>query len=182
MRENSLYYCIGFGRPADGRAAFADFSGREDCYGAKSDQWQRNEAHPALFASVSSGRLRAAGIPVSYQDIYGSDPNEAAIAELAVAFTSGDEAVTACLQRYGMDLCCAIVSLVNLLDVRAVRLGGFPYLLGEPFAELLRSILAEKFHILTSTGALNLQLFDCKYEDVRKAAVLQTLEAIFSRH
>ena len=131
----------------------------------------------ALFA-----RLRAAGIPVSYQDIYGSDPNEAAIAELAVAFTSGDEAVTACLQRYGMDLCCAIVSLVNLLDVRAVRLGGFPYLLGEPFAELLRSILAEKFHILTSTGELELQLFDCKYEDVRKAAVLQTLEAIFSKH
>ena len=99
-----------------------------------------------------------------------------------MAFISGDEAVTACLQRYGMDLCCAIVSLVNLLDVRAVRLGGFPYLLGEPFAELLRSILAEKFHILTSTGALNLQLFDCKYEDVREAAVLQTLEAIFSRH
>lgn len=131
----------------------------------------------ALFA-----RLRAAGIPVSYQDIYGSDPNEAAITELAAAFISGDEAVTACLQSYGRDLCCAIVSLVNLLDVRAVRLGGFPYLLGEQFAELLRSILAEKFHILTSTGALNLQLFDCKYEDVRKAAVLQTLEAIFSRH
>lgn len=43
-------------------------------------------------------------------------------------------------------------------------------------------VLAEKFHILTSTGALNLQLFDCKYEDVRKAAVLQTLEAIFSKH
>lgn len=115
-----------------------------------------------------------AGIPVSYQDIYGSDPNEAAIAELAVAFASGDEAVTVCLQSYGRDLCCAIVSLVNLLDVRAVRPGGFPYLLGEPFAE--------KFHILTSTGALNLQLFDCKYEDVRKAAVLQTLEAIFSKH
>lgn len=100
----------------------------------------------------------------------------------AAAFTSGDEAVTACLQRYGMDLCCAIVSLVNLLDVRAVRLGGFPYLLGEPFAELLRSILAEKFHILTSTGELELQLFDCKYEDVRKTAILQTLEAIFSKH
>ena len=100
----------------------------------------------------------------------------------AAAFASGDEAVTACLQRYGMDLCCAIVSLVNLLDVRAVRLGGFPYLLGEPFAELLRSILAEKFHILTSTGALNLQLFDCKYEDVRKTAILQAFEAIFSRH
>ena len=43
-------------------------------------------------------------------------------------------------------------------------------------------VFAEKFHILTSTGALNLQLFDCKYEDVRKAAVLQTLEAIFSKH
>ena len=43
-------------------------------------------------------------------------------------------------------------------------------------------VLAEKFHILTSTGALNLQLFDCKYEDVRKAAVLQMLEAIFSKH
>lgn len=43
-------------------------------------------------------------------------------------------------------------------------------------------VLAEKFHILTSTGVLNLQLFDCKYEDVRKAAVLQTLEAIFSKH
>ena len=100
----------------------------------------------------------------------------------AAAFTYGDEAVTACLQRYGMDLCCAIVSLVNLLDVRAVRPGGFPYLLGEPFAELLRSILAEDFHILTSTGKLELQLFDCKYEDVRKTAVLQTLEAIFSKH
>ena len=43
-------------------------------------------------------------------------------------------------------------------------------------------VLAEKFHILTSTGALNLQLFDCKYEDVRKAAVLQMLEAIFAKH
>lgn len=92
----------------------------------------------------------------------------------AAAFASGDEAVTVCLQSYGRDLCCAIVSLVNLLDVRAVRPGGFPYLLGEPFAE--------KFHILTSTGARNLQLFDCKYEDVRKTAILQAFEAIFSKH
>ena len=50
----------------------------------------------------------------------------------AAAFTSGDEAVTVCLQSYGRDLCCAVVSLVNLLDVRAVRLGGSPYLLGAP--------------------------------------------------
>ena len=100
----------------------------------------------------------------------------------AAAFASGDEAVTACLQSYGRDLCCAMVSLVNLLGARAVRLGGFPYLLGEPFAVLLRKILAGEFHILTSTGELEFQLFDCKYEDVRKAAVLQTLEAIFSKH
>ena len=75
-----------------------------------------------------------------------------------------------------------MVSLVNLLGARAVRLGGFPYLLGEPFAVLLRKILAGEFHILTSTGELEFQLFDCKYEDVRKAAVLQTLEKAFSNH
>lgn len=65
---------------------------------------------------------------------------------------------------------------------RAVRLGGFPYLLGKPFAELLHSILAGEFRVLTYTGELELQLFDCKYEDVRKAAVLQTLEKAFSNH
>lgn len=127
-------------------------------------------------------RLRAAGVDVSYQDTYGSDQNETVMGEIAARFAAGDTAVTACLRSYGQDLCCALVSLVNLLDVRAIRLGGLLHLLGEPFAQLLRQTLAADYHILTSAKQLDIRLFDCQYEDARKAAVMQTLEAIFSAH
>lgn len=71
----------------------------------------------------------------------------------------------------------------DLIKVKAVDARGKPTACRPSRRGVSRNgVLAEKFHILTSTGALNLQLFDCKYEDVRKAAVLRTLEAIFSKH
>ena len=86
-----------------------------------------------------------------------------------------------CLHAYARDLDCALVSLVNLLGVRAVRLGGLPQQLGAPFLLLLQRTLRQEFHVLTASQQLDLQLFDCRAEDVRQAAVMQTLQAIFSR-
>ena len=65
--------------------------------------------------------------------------------------------------------------------MRAVRLGGLPQQLGAPFLMLLQRTLRQEFRILTASQQLDLRLFDCRAEDVRQAAVMQTLQAIFSR-
>ena len=132
-------------------------------------------------ATALLARLRAAGFTPSGEVPDGVEPLDAQLRQIAKAFSDGDAAVRSCLHAYARDLDCALVSLVNLLGVRAVRLGGLPQQLGAPFLLLLQRTLRQEFHVLTASQQLDLQLFDCRAEDVRQAAVMQTLQAIFSR-
>ena len=132
-------------------------------------------------ATALLARLRAAGFTPSGEVPDGVEPLDAQLRQIAKAFSDGDAAVRSCLHAYARDLDCALVSLVNLLGVRAVRLGGLPQQLGSPFLLLLQRTLRQEFHVLTASQQLDLQLFDCRAEDVRQAAVMQTLQAIFSR-
>lgn len=132
-------------------------------------------------ATALIARLRAVGFTPSGEVPDGVEPLDAQLRQIAKAFSDGDAAVRSCLHAYARDLDCALVSLVNLLGVRAVRLGGLPQQLGAPFLLLLQRTLRQEFHVLTASQQLDLQLFDCRAEDVRQAAVMQTLQAIFSR-
>lgn len=132
-------------------------------------------------ATALLARLKAAGFTPSGEVPDGVEPLDAQLRQIAKAFFDGDAAVRSCLHAYARDLDCALVSLVNLLGVRAVRLGGLPQQLGAPFLLLLQRTLRQEFHVLTASQQLDLQLFDCRAEDVRQAAVMQTLQAIFSR-
>ena len=132
-------------------------------------------------ATALLARLKAAGFTPDCEVPDGVEPLDAQLRQIAKAFSDGDAAVRSCLHAYARDLDCALVSLVNLLGVRAVRLGGLPQQLGAPFLLLLQRTLRQEFHVLTASQQLDLQLFDCRAEDVRQAAVMQTLQAIFSR-
>lgn len=132
-------------------------------------------------ATALLARLKVAGFTPDCEVPDGVEPLDAQLRQIAKAFSDGDAAVRSCLHAYARDLDCALVSLVNLLGVRAVRLGGLPQQLGSPFLLLLQRTLRQEFHVLTASQQLDLQLFDCRAEDVRQAAVMQTLQAIFSR-
>ena len=132
-------------------------------------------------ATALLARLKTAGFTPDCEVPDGVEPLDAQLRQIAKAFSDGDAAVRSCLHAYARDLDCALVSLVNLLGVRAVRLGGLPQQLGAPFLLLLQRTLRQEFHVLTASQQLDLQLFDCRAEDVRQAAVMQTLQAIFSR-
>ena len=132
-------------------------------------------------ATALLARLKAAGFTPDCEVPDGVEPLDAQLRQIAKALSDGDAAVRSCLHASARDLDCALVSLVNLLGVRAVRLGGLPQQLGAPFLLLLQRTLRQEFHVLTASQQLDLQLFDCRAEDVRQAAVMQTLQAIFSR-
>ena len=99
--------------------------------------------------------------------------------QVARALEAGDGAVIAVLEDYVYALCCGIISIVNLFAVRSVQIGGAVRILGDRFAQMLRHTLSTRFHILTSSHELTLELFDDDYESSRKAAVMLMMERIF---
>lgn len=130
---------------------------------------------PALFREIN----RRTSLSLTYQDTFGADCNHAAMEQVAAAFHAGVPAVAAVLRDYARDLCCGIVSIVNLFAIRSVHIGGAVYALGEPFLKLLEETLRSGFHIVTNSRELKLRLFDDDYESSRKAAVMRTMEQIF---
>ena len=130
---------------------------------------------PALFRAIN----QRTSLNLDFQDDYGADCNQDAMAKVAAAFLAGDEDVAAVIKDYVYALCCGIISIVNLFAIRSVRIGGAVRSLGKPFAEMLRKTLETEFHIMTNAGALNVELFDDDYESSRQAAVMLILERIF---
>lgn len=117
-----------------------------------------------------------------FSSVYGADCNPKAMELVAKAFHRGDAAVTAVLQEYTYALCCGIISIVNLFAVRSVHLGGAVRILGEPFAEMVRQTLLEKFRVLTGSETVTVELFDDDFEASRKAAVMLSMERLFRRN
>ena len=130
---------------------------------------------PALFRRINE----QTGLRLDFQETYGADCNHAAMQQVARALEAGDGAVIAVLEDYVYALCCGITSIVNLFAVRSVHIGGAVRILGDRFAQMLRHTLSTRFHILTSSHELTLELFDDDYESSRKAAVMLMMERIF---
>ena len=130
---------------------------------------------PALFRAIN----QRTSLNLEFQDDYGADCNQDAMAKVAAAFLAGDEDVATVIKDYVYALSCGITSVVNLFGIRSVRIGGAVRALGDPFANILRKTLETEFHIMTSAGSLTVELFDDDYESSRQAAVMLTLERIF---
>lgn len=131
----------------------------------------------ALFRQIG----QRTSLPLEYQDTYGSAENIAAMEQVARAFQNGDDAVTGVVQEFAHALCCGIVSIVNLFAVRAVYIGGAVRQLGQPFVELLETMLARDFRIITNSRTVHCALFDDDLEASRQAAVMLTMERLFQR-
>ena len=102
--------------------------------------------------------------------------------QVADAFSRGDPEVTAVVKDFARALCSGIVSIVNLFGLQSVYIGGAVRLLGEPFIQLIRELLAQHFRIITNTQAVQCALFDDDLEASRKAAVTLTMERLFQRN
>ena len=133
---------------------------------------------PALFQAIN----RQTDLQLEYQTTYGAECNRIAISQVAAALDAGDEKVCRVVSDFARSLCCGIISMVNLLAIRSVYLGGAVHLLGEPFLAMMEKILAQDFQVITNSRALQLFLFEDDLEAARKAAVVLTLERLFQKN
>lgn len=130
---------------------------------------------PALFRMINKNT----DLNLFYEDVYGAECNQTAMAAVAEAFHRGDPAVVQVMEEFSYALCCGIVSIVNLFAVRSVYIGGAIHPLAKPFTDLLSKTLREQFCILTNSGQVTIDLFDDDLEASRKAAVMLTTDAVF---
>lgn len=133
---------------------------------------------PALFQAIND----RTDLQLEYQNTYGAECNRVAILQVAAALAAGDEKVCQVVSDFARNLCSGIISMVNLLAVRSVYLGGAVHLLGEPFRAMMEKILEEEFQVITNSRALQLFLFEDDLESSRKAAVVLTLEQLFQKN
>lgn len=136
------------------------------------------EAYCSTFALLKDITEKTS-LKLSYDNDYGSELNLTAMQQVAEAFRQGQEDVSAVIYDFAFNLCSGLLSIVNLLAIRSVYLGGIAALLGEPFMDLLRRILLEHFRVVTKDGSIILDTFDDDFENTRKAAVALILEHIF---
>lgn len=130
---------------------------------------------PKLFQALNE----QGGMALAYSQAFGSDLNTANMALIREQLEKGNPRVQSVLQDYARTLCVAISSIVNLLNVRSVHISGDIALLGEPFLTILRDTYYTLCHSLSNSGQLKLELFVNDYEQVRLAATIMCLDALF---
>ena len=132
---------------------------------------------PKLFQALNE----QGGMALAYSQDFGSDLNTANMALIKEQLEKGNPRVQAVLQDYAQTLCTAISSISNLLNVRSVHISGDIALLGEPFLTILRNTYRTLCHPMSSTALTRLELFVNDYEQVRLAATIMCLDAIFRK-
>ena len=132
---------------------------------------------PKLFEALN----QRAGLNLEYSESFGSDLNTENMSIVADLLAQRNPKVTEVLQQYTDALCYALGSISNMLGVRSVHIGGDIALLGEPFLEMLRNSLYTNFVPLNNADRVRIELFVNDYEQVRSAATLMCLDAIFRK-
>jgi len=132
---------------------------------------------PTLFQHLNE----RAGMGLEYSQEFGSDLNTANMSVIAAELKTGNPAVQEVMREYARIFCTAVGSTVNLLGVRSVHVGGDIALLGEPFLQMLRDVFHENFQPLNKSDKVHLELFVNDYEQVRLAATIMCLDAIFRK-
>ncbi len=132
---------------------------------------------PKLFQRLNE----AAGLGLQYSETFGSDLNTSNMAVIARHLDQGSPQVCQVIREYTGVLAMAIGSVANLMGVRSVHVGGDIALLGQPFLDMLRQALRDQFVPLNRIDRLQAELFVNDYEQVRLAATLMCLDAIFRK-
>ena len=132
---------------------------------------------PKLFAALNE----KAGLDLEYSDSFGSDLNTSNMAYVAQLLEERHPGVTAVMEAYTEVLSMAIGSISNIMGVRSIHVGGDIALLGAPFLQMLRDALHRNFIPLNKADRLRVELFVNDYEQVRLAATLMCLDAIFRK-
>lgn len=130
---------------------------------------------PVLFKKLNE----SAGLNLTYSELFGSEINVDAMHIVAQELKSGNKDVEKVVQSYTETLCSALLSTINLLGIQSVHIGGDLAILGEPFLNMLKTTFTASFSPLIGTGNIQFDLFNSDYEDVRKAATMISLDAVF---
>ncbi len=130
---------------------------------------------PVLFRKLNEN----ANMDLTYSELFGSEINVDTMHIVARELESGNKEVEKVVQSYTETLCSALLSTINLLGIQSVHIGGDLAILGEPFLEMLKTTFTASFSPLIGTGSIQFDLFNSDYEDVRKAAVMMSLDAVF---
>lgn len=122
-----------------------------------------------------------AGTNLSYSEHFGAECNVASIEFIAKRLAEGDEKITEVIKEFAYTLCSALTSVINLLHIKSIRIGGDIALLGEPFLKILENTMSESFFPLNNSYEPQINLFVSDYEQVRLAATIMCLDVLFSK-
>lgn len=132
---------------------------------------------PSLFRMMNE----RAGMSLTYMDTFGADCNVAAMEEVAVRLRAYDSAAMTVLADYVQILCSGLVSVVNLLNIQSIRIGGDIALLNDALLNVMRSTLRDRFRPLNNNCEVEVELFTSDYEDIRRAAAIQCMDELFHK-
>lgn len=122
-----------------------------------------------------------AGTRFSYSEDFGAECNVTSMEFVAKRLAEGDSKIEAVIKDFAITLCSALTSVINLLHVKSIRIGGDIALLGEPFLKILQSTMNESSFPLNNTYEPQINLFVSDYEQVRLAATIMCLDVLFSK-
>ena len=131
---------------------------------------------PALFQTINA----RTDLNLQYSETFGSDLNTSNMSLIAQRLRENDAKVIAVMQEYTQTLSIAIGSIANLLNVQSIHIGGDIALLGNPFLQMLKDHLSQH-HAALNMNQVRLELFVNDYEQVRLAATMMCLDAIFKK-
>lgn len=137
----------------------------------------------ALCSTVQLFRMvnERTDMDLTYSESFGADCNLRAMEQIAQRLAQYDSALTTVLSDYVYNLCCGLVSVVNLIGVQSIRIGGDISVLGSTFLNMVRTTLHEQFYPLNSTDSIEIELINSDYEHVRCAMVIMSMDELFKR-
>lgn len=124
---------------------------------------------------------KRAGIRLPYSENFGSECNVSSMEYIAKLLADGDSAAVAAVTDFAYTLCSALTSVINLLHIKSIRIGGDIALLGESFLDILQTTMSESFFPLNNSYQPQINLFVSDYEQVRIAATTMCLDVLFSK-
>ena len=122
-----------------------------------------------------------AGTTLSYSEDFGAECNVTSMEFVAKRLAEGDSKIEMVIKDFANTLCSALTSVINLLHIKSIRIGGDIALLGEPFLKILQNTMNERFFPLNNSYEPQINLFVSDYEQVRLAATIMCLDVLFSK-
>jgi len=170
--ESNMYFCF----PVELGHMTIDMNG-EKCSCGNRGCLEHLCSTPELFRKIN----QATNLNLEISDLSGSDCNVESMKIVARELWNGNPIVIHMLQNYSRALCSGLISTINMLGIRSVRIGGDLAILGDPFLNMLRTIFQNEFHPLMNNQAIQFELFNSDYEQVRIAATMMCLDAVFKK-